>query len=77
MDAENRFRMIQLRAYEIFCRRNPNSASADDDWREAETEIEREEHRASGVEMGPARHKDKSHWGRLGTHQGEDLENPT
>lgn len=77
MDAESRFRAIQLRAYEIYRRRDPHSGNADEDWREAEAQIEREERRASGKDLGPAKHKDRSHWGRLVTHQGEDLENPT
>ena len=77
MEADSKFRAVQLRAYEIYRRRDPHNGNADEDWREAETQIEREQHRGSGRELGPAKHKDKSHWGRLGTHQGEDFENPT
>jgi hypothetical protein len=76
MDAESRFRSIQLRAYEIFCARNPASGTAEEDWRKAESQIEQEKNGDPG-NFGPARLNDKSNWGCLTTHQGEDLENPS
>jgi len=73
MDAESRFRSIQLRAYETYCERDPAAGRA-------EAEIEREENgnpqNPYPQNLGPAKLKDKAHWGCLASHQGEDLENP-
>jgi hypothetical protein len=75
MNAKSRFETIQLRAYEIYCSRSSASGTPEDDWREAEAQLEREEAGGSG-RLGPARLIEKSHWGALATHQGEDFENP-
>jgi hypothetical protein len=80
MDAETKFRCIQFRAYEIYCERDPAAGNAEDDWRRAEAEVEREENgnleSLNAQNLGPARLKDKAHWGCLASHQGEDIENP-
>jgi hypothetical protein len=75
MYGDDKFQRIQRRAYEIYQQRDPHYGTAEDDWRKAEAEIEREEHSHS-MHVGPARLKDKSHWGAIATHVGEDLENP-
>ena len=75
MHPEQKFRLVQERAYEIYQQRDPNNGTAEEDWQKAEAEIERQEHVRSG-HIGPARLKEKSHWGQLGTHMGEDVENP-
>ena len=72
---EDRFRLIQERAYEIYRHRDPNSATPGDDWRKAESEVTAQESQHS-MHIGPARLRDKSHWGAIGSHAGEDLENP-
>lgn len=74
MHAEERFRQIQKRAYEIFQRRDPNLGSAEGDWWAAEAEIEGEVRRS---ERGPARAKERSKWNAVTTDRGEDIENPT
>ena len=76
MDSESRSRLIQLCAYEIYCARGPASSTAEEDWRKAESQIEREKN-GNSRNLGPARLNDKSKWGCLTTHQGEDLENPS
>jgi Protein of unknown function (DUF2934) len=68
---ENKFHLIQERAYEIYLHRDPTSGSAEDDWSQAEAEIEREH-----SHTGPARFKERSRWAELGTHVGHDIENP-
>jgi Protein of unknown function (DUF2934) len=75
MHDQDRFRLIQERAYEIYRHRDPNSATAEDDWRTAEAEIEWEESQRL-VHRGPARFKEKSRWAELGTPVGHDIENP-
>jgi Protein of unknown function (DUF2934) len=40
LDAESKFRFIQVRAYEIYCNRDPSSGTAEDDWQKAEGKIE-------------------------------------
>jgi len=75
MQGNDRFRLIQERAYEIYRQRDPNSATPEDDWRRAEAEIEREESQRF-THTGPARFKEKSRWTELGTHVGHDIENP-
>jgi Protein of unknown function (DUF2934) len=74
--SEDRFRLIQERAYEIYLRRDPSNGSPEDDWSQAEAEIEREEGPHSTQHTGPARFKEKSRWAELGTHVGHDVENP-
>lgn len=74
MDSESRFRSIQLRAYEIYRERDPAAGTAEEDWCKAEAEIKAK--RSSEI-LGPARLKDKSLWGCVTTHEGEDLENPS
>jgi len=76
MNGEEKFRLIQERAYEIYRHREPSSGSAEDDWRKAEAEIEREETRHGSAHVGPAGFKEKSRWAELGTHVGHDVENP-
>jgi len=73
---EDRFRLIQERAYEIYMHRDPNNGTAEDDWSRAEAEIEREQGQHSTQHTGPARFKEKSRWAELGTHVGHDVENP-
>lgn len=75
MDDESRFRCIQRRAFEIYLQRDPHSRTAEEDWQKAEAEIAAEEHEQL-QHVGPAKLKDKSHWGKIGMHSGEDLENP-
>ena len=70
---EDRFRLIQQRAYDIYLHRDPNGGTAEDDWSRAEAEVERE---YSAQHTGPARFKEKSRWAELGTHIGHDVENP-
>jgi hypothetical protein len=74
MQTEERFRQIQNRAYEIYQRRDPNSGSAEGDWRAAEVEIEVQERPS---EMGPARAKERAKWSAVCSDCGEDIENPT
>ena len=64
-------------AIEIYCRRGPSKGTPEDDWREAEAQIGHEEASRS-QNLGPAKLKEreKSHWGSLATHRGEDAENP-
>lgn len=69
--SEDKFRLIQERAYEIYSRRDPNHGSAQDDWSQAEAEVDKEQ-----SHTGPARFKEKSRWAELGTHVGHDIENP-
>jgi hypothetical protein len=77
MDAENKFRLIQARAYEIYCHRHPSSGSAEDDWRKAEAEIEGiEGEDGCSHNLGRAKLGDKSKWGQIATVEGEDFENP-
>jgi hypothetical protein len=68
---EDKFQLIQERAYEIYLRRGSNSGSPEDDWSQAEVEIEREH-----SHTGPARFKERSRWAELGTHVGHDIDNP-
>jgi hypothetical protein len=68
---EDKFHLIQERAYEIYLRRDPKNGSAQDDWSQAEAEIEREH-----SHTGPARFKEESRRAELGTHVGHDIENP-
>jgi len=75
MQSEEKFRQIQKRAYEIYLQRDPHSATPEDDWLAAEAQIAREQ-RVPSVHTGPARFKDPSRWGEIGTHLGEDIENP-
>ena len=72
---EQRFILVQERAYEIFCRRDPNSGSEVDDWLAAEQEIEKEQETHS-MHTGPARFRERSHWGVIVNRNGEDMENP-
>jgi hypothetical protein len=74
MQAEERFRQIQKRAYEIYQGRDPNIGSAETDWWAAEAEIEGEGQRS---EIGPARAKERSKWNAVTSDRGEDIENPT
>lgn len=74
-NGNDKFQLIQERAYEIYRQRDPNSGSAEDDWRKAEAEVEREESQRP-MHTGPARFKEKSRWADLGTHVGHDIENP-
>jgi hypothetical protein len=76
MDAETKFRFIQARAYEIYCRRDPSSGTAEDDWQQAEAEIERIQRGSHPQNLGRAKLKDKTRWGEITTHEGEDFENP-
>ena len=71
----DRFKLIQQRAYEIYLHRDPATGTAEEDWSQAEAEIEREEAQRA-THIGPARLKDKSRWAELGTHVGHDVENP-
>lgn len=75
MQSEDKVRRIKERAYEIYRLRDPDHGSADDDWCKAEAEIECEES-LSFSQLGPARLKERSHWGKIGSHVGEDIENP-
>ena len=75
MQHEDKFRLIQQRAYEFFRRRDPAHGSAEEDWQRAEAEIEREE-TARALHSGPAKLREKAHWGVIGTHAGEDIDNP-
>jgi Protein of unknown function (DUF2934) len=43
MHSEERFHQIQQRAYEIYLRRKPDSATPEEDWQKAESEIDFEE----------------------------------
>jgi hypothetical protein len=75
MREEDKFRLIQQRAYELYRQRDPLHGTAEEDWHKAEIEIEREEQRSS-LHTGPAKLKERAHWGAIGTHGGEDIENP-
>ena len=75
MQHEDRFRLVQERAYDLYLHRNPEEGSPEEDWHKAEQQIEQEESQPS-IHVGPARLRDKSHWGAIGSHAGEDLENP-
>ena len=75
MHPEDKFRLIQERAYEIYQQRIPNEGTSEEDWQKAEAEIEREEHVRS-THTGPARLKEREHWSKIVTHVGEDIENP-
>jgi Protein of unknown function (DUF2934) len=75
MKPDKKFQLVQARAYEIYLHRDPGSGSPEEDWLQAESEIEREEH-ARSVHTGPARLKDQSAWNVIATHQGHDIENP-
>jgi Protein of unknown function (DUF2934) len=43
MHSEDRYRLVQKRAFEIYEHRDPRYGTADEDWWKAEREIEREE----------------------------------
>jgi hypothetical protein len=71
MQSEQRFHRIQQRAYEIYKSREPKFGSADEDWRKAEQEIEREEQFSASDPHGVLR------WKELLMVDGKDIENPT
>ena len=58
MHAEERFNLIQKRAYEIYLQRDPNFGTAEEDWWNAEREIEKEEQISSVERREPTRWSD-------------------
>lgn len=73
MHPEERFHLIQKRAYEIYRQRDAHDGTAEEDWRKAETEIQREKEFASR----PRQHKERTSWKELMSHAVRDVENPT
>jgi hypothetical protein len=57
---EEKFRLVQGRAYEIYRHRDSGGGSAEDDWQKAEAEIDMEE----------------ALWAELAIYVGHDVENP-
>ncbi|MGB7438379.1 MAG: DUF2934 domain-containing protein [Candidatus Acidiferrum sp.] len=72
MHSNERVHRIRERAYEIYCTRDPQDGSAEDDWWKAEREIERQEQ----LRATP-RHNHPDHLRELVTPGGKDIENPT
>ncbi len=74
MHAEERFHLTQKRAYEIYRQRDPHDGTAEEDWRKAESEIQREEEFAS---LQLQQQKERAHRSELMSHAVPDVENPT
>jgi Protein of unknown function (DUF2934) len=58
MHPEERFNLVKKRAYEVYLGRDPNFGTAEEDWWEAEREIEKEEQLASPERKEPTRWSD-------------------
>lgn len=71
MHLTERFHLVQRRAYEIYQHRGPNCGSADEDWRKAETEIERE------VALAVPERKELARWGDFASYRDQGTGSPT
>jgi hypothetical protein len=70
MHPEDRFQLVQKRAYEIYEHRDPSHGTPEEDWRKAEREVEEEEQ----VSAATSRPTQRSPWDELRT---RGIENPT
>jgi len=70
MHPGQRFQLIQQRAYDIYLQRDPSFGTAEEDWWNAEREIEREEELASPERKEPTR------WSTLLPYGKEEIESP-
>jgi hypothetical protein len=71
---EERIERIRERAHGIFLKRGAIPGYEISDWLQAEEEICLEE---DAHQRGPARLRDRNHWGHLAEPSGHDVENPT
>jgi hypothetical protein len=71
MHSEERFQLVQKRAYEIYQHRDPAFGTAEEDWWNAEREIEREE------QLGAPERKELSRWNDLVSRKDQGITRPT
>ena len=71
MHSEERFQLVQKRAYEIYQHRDPTFGTAEEDWWNAEREIEREE------PLGAPERKELSRWNDLESRKDQGITSPT